>query len=65
MDAKELTKVVNNQSSEIIELKKQVDYLTQEVEKLRLLMDDIKYDVMDLQRRKQNERQSNQYRSSK
>lgn len=52
MDAKELTKVVNNQSSEIIELKKQVDYLTQEVEKLRLLMDDMKYDVMDLQRRK-------------
>lgn len=51
MDAKELTKVVNNQSSEIRELNKQVEYLTQEVEKLRLLMGDLNYDVKDLQRR--------------
>ena len=51
MDAKELTKVVNKHDTDIIELKKQVEYLTQEVEKLRLLMGDLNYDVKDLQRR--------------
>jgi hypothetical protein len=48
MDAKELTLVVNNQSDKINELEKQVKYLTQELEKQRLLMDDMKIDVCNV-----------------
>ena len=48
MDAKELTKVVNNQSDKINELEKQVKYLTQELEKQRLLMNDMKIDVCNV-----------------
>ena len=48
MDAKELTKVVNNQSDKINELEKQVKYLTQELEKQRLLMSDMQIDVCNV-----------------
>lgn len=48
MDAKELTLVVNNQSDKISELEKQVKYLTQELEKQRLLMNDMKIDVCNV-----------------
>ena len=45
MDAKELTKVVERQANEIYELKKQVEFLTQEVNKQRMLLDDLRIDV--------------------
>ena len=45
MDAKELTKVVERQTNEIHELKKQVEFLTQEVNKQRMLLDDLRIDV--------------------
>lgn len=51
MDAKELTIRFIKQEQIIRELKDKVEYLEQEVGKLRLLIDDMRYDVMDLQRR--------------
>lgn len=45
MDAKELTKEFSKQQRQIDELQKAVKYLEQEVEKLRMLMDDLKIDV--------------------
>lgn len=45
MDAKELTKVVERHTNEIYELKKQVEFLTQEVNKQRMLLDDLRIDV--------------------
>lgn len=50
MDAKELTIRYNELRNEYLEIKKTVDYLEQEVSKLRLLVDDMKYDLMDVQR---------------
>lgn len=50
MDAKELTTRYNELRNEYLETKKTVDYLEQEVSKLRLLVDDMKYDLMDVQR---------------
>lgn len=52
MDAKELTKVYEDYSSRTRELEKKVDYLEQELGKLRMLYGDMKYDVLELQRRK-------------
>lgn len=49
MDAKELTKKYNEQHNQIRELTKQVEYLTQELEKQRLILDDMKIDVQMLQ----------------
>lgn len=51
MDAKELTIRFIKQEQIIKELKDKVEYLEQEVGKLRLLVDDMRYDIMDLQRR--------------
>lgn len=51
MDAKELTIRFIKQEQIIKELKDKVEYLEQEVGKLRLLVDDMRYDMMDLQRR--------------
>ncbi len=51
MDAKELTIRFIKQEQIIKELKDKVEYLEQEVGKLRLQVDDMSYDVMDLQRR--------------
>ena len=45
MDARELTKVVNQLTNDMIEIKKEVSYLTQEFEKLRLLVSDLQIDV--------------------
>lgn len=51
MDARELTIAYEQLSSQYQDTKKTVEYLEQEVHKLRLLVDDMKYDMMDLQRR--------------
>jgi predicted nucleic acid-binding Zn-ribbon protein len=51
MDARELTKVVEKMRSEQQDMKRMVDYLEQEVAKLRMLVNDMQYDLMDLQRR--------------
>lgn len=45
MDAKELTKAYNDLRNEVIEKSKELDYLTNEVSKLRLLVEDLKVDV--------------------
>ena len=50
MDAKELTKVVEKQTNEIYELKKQVEFLTTEFEKQRMFISDLQIDVKMLQR---------------
>lgn len=54
MDAKELTKYAYRHDNEIIELKKQVEFLTQEYEKFRILVDDMRIDIQmskNMQRR--------------
>lgn len=45
MDARELTKVVNDHANRIIELEKDNRYLNDEIKKLRLLVDDLKIEV--------------------
>ena len=45
MNAQELTIVVNKQGDRIRELEKQNEYLTQEAEKLRRFVDDMKIDI--------------------
>lgn len=45
MNAQELTIVVNKQGDRIRELEKQNEYLTQETEKLRRFVDDMKIDI--------------------
>lgn len=50
MDARELTKKYTDMSNELFQTKKQVEFLTQEIEKLRLLVDDMKIDVQMIQR---------------
>ena len=49
-DAKELTKLMEDTRDRVRELEKQVEYLTQEYEKQRLIMDDMKVDVQMMQR---------------
>jgi hypothetical protein len=49
MDARELTKEYIDIKDRVIKLERQVSYLTQELEKQRLLMDDMKIDVQMLQ----------------
>ena len=51
MDARELTKKYNDLSNTVIELKKEVEYLTQENTKLRMIVEDLKIDVQMLERR--------------
>lgn len=51
MDARELTKVVNEYGNKINVLEKQVEYLTQELNKVRLIVNDMQIDVKMLQRR--------------
>ena len=50
-DAKELTKLMEDTRDRMRELEKQVEFLTQEFEKQRLLMDDLKIDVKMMQQR--------------
>lgn len=45
MDAKELTKAYHTQEARISELEKQVRFITDEYEKLRLFVDDLQIDV--------------------
>ena len=52
MNAQELTMYVDNHRTRIEELEKTVKYLEQELEKQRLRIQDMEYDVMDLQRSK-------------
>ena len=54
MDARELTKKVTDQENRIFILEKQVEYLTQEFQKQRLHLDDMRIDVQMLQGRRQN-----------
>lgn len=50
MDAKELTKEYRELSNRIIELEKSNKYLTDELEKLRLLVSDLQIDIKMLGR---------------
>ena len=52
MDARELTKEYYQLSNELFTTRKQVEYLTQELEKLRMLVDDMKIDVQMLSRQR-------------
>lgn len=45
MDARELTEKYYKMSTDITELKKQMEYVLTETEKLRVLMDDLKIDI--------------------
>ena len=56
MDAKELTKKYIDMENRVIYLEKQVSYLTQELDKQRLLMNDLKIDVQMLQNSKRSVR---------
>ena len=51
MDARELTKKVQDQENRIFVLEKEVSYLRDEVQKLRLLFNDLDMDVHMLQKR--------------
>ena len=51
MDARELTKKVTEQENRLYHLEKEVVFLCEEVEKLRLLMGDIEIDVKMMQKR--------------
>ena len=50
MDARELTKEYTRLSNDLFTTMKQVEYLTQEMEKMRMLVDDMKIDVKMMQR---------------
>ena len=49
MDAKELTKRYEALRNEYNETKKKAEYMEMELGKLRMLVDDMKYDIKDLQ----------------
>lgn len=51
MDARELTKKVTEQENRIFVLEKEMCFLREEVQKLRLLMGDIEIDVKMMQKR--------------
>lgn len=50
MDARELTKMFYQSQDRIIELEKQVDFLTQEAQKLRQMVEDLQIDVKMMER---------------
>ena len=52
MNAQELTPIVQNNKEDIFLLKKRIEFLDQEVEKLSLILNDVKIDVQMLTRRK-------------
>ena len=52
MDARELTKKMYEQENTIINHEKRIEYLEQELSKLRMLMDDMKIDVQMMQKGK-------------
>ena len=45
MNAQELTKIVNDHGDKLVGLRADVRYLLDEVEKMRLLLEDLKTDV--------------------
>lgn len=51
MNAQELTSKWYEDHAKISEQQKQIDYLTQEVEKLRMIVSDMQIDIEMLQRR--------------
>ena len=51
MDARELTKKVTDQENRIFHLEKEVEFLSQELQKQRLLLNDLDIDVHMLQRK--------------
>ena len=51
MDARELTKVVENQRAAVEDLSRKVNYLEQVIEKLELRTKDMEIDVKMLQKR--------------
>lgn len=51
MDARELTPIVEKNKDEIFLLKKQVEFLTQEFEKQRMIINDMQIDLKMMQRR--------------
>ena len=50
MDARELTPIVEKNRDRIFLLEKQVENLTQETEKLRMIVNDMKIDLQMMQR---------------
>lgn len=50
MDARELTPIVEKNKDRIFLLEKQVENLTQETEKLRMIVNDMKIDLQMMQR---------------
>ena len=52
MDARELTKKMYEQENTINNHEKRIEYLEQELAKLRMLMDDMKIDLKMMQGRK-------------
>lgn len=48
MDARELTKVVNELTGKVDEQSKQIRYLTDEMEKLRMMVKDMSVDVKQM-----------------
>lgn len=51
MDARELTKVVTDHGNKLFTMEKQVEYLTQELEKIRLIVGDIQIDIKMMERK--------------
>ena len=49
MDARELTKQMFNQQNVTNEHEKRIDYLEQEIAKLRMVVDDMKIDIKMMQ----------------
>lgn len=49
MDARELTKIVMQFSNDIIDLKKEVNYINQQLQKLRVVVADLQIDVKMMQ----------------
>ena len=49
MDARELTKIVMQFSNDIIDLKKEVNYINQQLQNLRVVVADLQIDVKMMQ----------------
>ena len=54
MDARELTQKYYDLSNRVRQLEKTVEFLEQEFQKQRMKVDDMSYDVKDLQMRRKN-----------
>ena len=52
MDARELTKKVTEQENRIYHLERQVEFLTMEFQKQRLIVDDMSIDIKMLQNKR-------------